>query len=90
MERAGNPPPNVLLMVAMAFAAWVLLYMVVVGVWSWHGQRSEIFTESVHRPQVASLADEPAAQLAIRKRAKVSRRRQRGTWLTARVFRSTI
>jgi len=90
MERAGNPPPNVLLMVAMAFAAWVLVYMVVVSVWSWHSHPSVTITESEHRPQVAALADRPAAQLPIRKRAKVSRRRQHGTSLAARVFRSTI
>jgi hypothetical protein len=90
MERAGNSPPNVLLMVAMAFAAWGLVYMVVISVWSWHSHRSQTFTESVHLPQVAALAATPAAQLPIRKRAKASRRRQHGTSLAARVFRSTI
>jgi len=90
MERAGNPPPNVLLMVAMAFAAWGLVYMVVVSVWSWQSPSSQTFIESEHRPQAATLTDKPAAQLLIRKRAKVRRRRQHGPSLAARVFRSTI
>jgi len=41
MDRAGNPPPNVLLMVAMALTAWGLVYMAATSVWSWHTQLSK-------------------------------------------------
>jgi hypothetical protein len=41
MERAGNPPPNVLFMLSMALGAWILVYVAVASVWSWHTDRSE-------------------------------------------------
>jgi len=89
MDRAGNPPPNVLLMVAMALAAWGLLYMAATSVWSWHTQLSKTIIESKYSPQVATFADKPEAK-SIRRHAKVSRRRRlRRTSLAARVFRPT-
>jgi len=74
MDRAGNPPPNVLLMLAMALAAWGLVYMAATSVWSWHTELSNTTIESVHSPQIATIADKPKAK-PMRKRAKVNRRR---------------
>jgi hypothetical protein len=88
MDRAGNPTPNVLLMVAMALAAWGLLYMAATSVWSWHTQLSKTIIESKYSPQVATFADKPEAK-SIRRHAKVSRRRLRRTSLAAPVFRPT-
>jgi hypothetical protein len=34
MERAGNPTPNVLLLLSMAFGAWGLVYVAAASVWS--------------------------------------------------------
>ena len=89
MDRARNPPPNVLLMVAMALAAWGLVYMAATSVWSWHTRLSRTIIESEHHPQVAIIADRPEAR-PTRRRAKISRRRPRRTSLAARVFRPTI
>jgi hypothetical protein len=90
MERAGNPTPNVLLMLSIAVGVWVLVYVAAASVWSWQRDRSEIVTESKHHQQVAAIADKGAAKLSNRRRAKVNRRRAHGTSLAARVFRSTI
>jgi len=89
MDRAGNPPPNVLLMLAMALAAWGLVYMAATSVWSWHTELSNTTIESVHSPQIATIAEKPEAK-PMRKRAKVNRRRPRRTSLTARVLRPAI
>ena len=89
MERAGNSPPNVLLMLGIALGVWVLVFVAAAGVWSWH-DRSETVTEGQHHQQVAAVAGKGEAKLTIRKRAKVNRRRPHGTSLAARVFRSTI
>ena len=93
MERAGNPTPNVLLMLSMALGAWVLVYVAAASVWSWRTDRSEIVTESKHHQQVAAasaVADKGEPKVSTRRRAKVNRRRPHGTSLAARVFRSTI
>ena len=90
MQRAGNPPPNVLLMLCMALGVWVLVFVAAAGVWSWHADRTETVIESEHHQQVAAVADKGEAKLPIRRRAKVNRRRPHGTSLAARVFRSTI
>jgi hypothetical protein len=90
MERAGNPTPNVLLMLSMALGVWVLVYVAAASVWSWRTNRSEIVTESKHHQQVAAVSDKGGAKLSTRRRAKVSRRRPHGNSLAARVFRSTI
>jgi hypothetical protein len=90
MERAGNPTPNVLLMLSIALGVWVLVYVVAASVWSWQKDRSEIVTESKHHQQVAAVADEGEPKLSNRRRAKVNRRRSHGPSLAARVFRSTI
>jgi hypothetical protein len=85
MDRARNPPPNVLLMVAMALAAWGLVYMAATSVWSWHTQLSKTIIESEYSPQVATFADKKP----VRRHAKVSRRRSRRASLAARVIRPT-
>jgi hypothetical protein len=95
MERAGNPTPNVLLMLSMALGAWVLVYVAAASVWSWRTDRSEIVTESKHHQQVAAAAVTAVADIgepkhSTRRRARVNRRRPHGTPLAARVFRSTI
>jgi len=92
MERAGNPTPNVLLMLSMALGAWVLVYVAAASVWSWRTDHSEIVTESKHHQQVAAIAvaDKGEPKVSTRRRAKVNRRRPHGTSLAARVFRSTI
>ena len=95
MERAGNPTPNVLLMLSMALGAWVLVYVAAASVWSWRTDPSEIVTEGKHYQQVAAagvavVADRGEPKVSTRRRAKVNRRRPHGTSLAARVFRSTI
>jgi len=90
MERAGNPTPNVLLMLSIALAVWVLVYVAATSVWSLRKGRSEIVTESKHYQQVAAIADRVETKLPTRRRTKVNRRRPQGTSLVARVFRSTI
>jgi ABC-type lipoprotein release transport system permease subunit len=90
MERAGNPIPNVLLMLSIALGVWVLVYVAAASVWSWQKDRSEIVTESKHHQQVAVVAHKAEAKLQTRRRAKVNHRRPRATSLAARVFRSTI
>jgi hypothetical protein len=94
MERAGNPTPNVLLMLGMALGAWALVCVAAASVWSWRTDRSEIVTESKHHQQVAAavtpVVDKGEPKLSTRRRAKVNRRRLHGTSLAARVFRSTI
>jgi hypothetical protein len=90
MERAGNPTPNVLLMLSMALGVWVLVYVAAASVWTWRTDRSKIVTESKHHQQVAAVADKGEAKLSTRRRAKVNRRRPHATSLAARVFRSTI
>lgn len=90
MERAGNPIPNVLLMLSIALGVWVLVYVAAASVWSWQKGRSEIVTESKHHQQVAVVADKAETKLPTRRRAKVNRRRPRATSLAAQVFRSTI
>ena len=57
MERAGNPTPNVLLMLSMALGAWGLVYVAAASVWSWRTDRSEIVTEGKHHQQVAAAGD---------------------------------
>jgi hypothetical protein len=91
MERAGNPTPNVLLMLSMALGAWVLVYAAAASVWSWRTDRSEIVTEGKHHQQVATAAaDKSESRMSARRRARANRRRPRGTSLASRVFRSTI
>ena len=90
MERAGNPSPNVLLMLGMALGVWALVYVAAASVWSWRTDRSQTVTESEHHQQVAAIPDKREARLPTRKHAKVNRRRSHGTSLAARVFRSTI
>jgi ABC-type lipoprotein release transport system permease subunit len=90
MERAGNPTPNVLLMLSIALGVWALVCVAAVSVWSWQTHRSEIVTESNHHQQVAAVSDKGEAKFSTRRHAKVNRRRPHSTSLAARVFRSTI
>jgi hypothetical protein len=90
VERAGNPSPNVLLMLSMALGVWVLVYVAAANVWSWRTDRSETVTESEHHQHLAAIPDKREIRLRTRKHAKVNRRRSHGTSLAARVFRSTI
>jgi len=90
MEGAGNRPPNVLLMIAMALGIWALVYVAAASVWSWHTQRPESITESEHHQQVGALDATEEAKLPRRRRAKVGRRRHYRTSLASRVFRPTI
>src|SRR5215813_10418764 len=73
MERAGNPTPNVLLMLSIALVVWVLVYVAATSVWSWQKDRSEIVTESKHRQQVAAVAGRVEAKPPTRRRTKVNR-----------------
>ena len=91
MKREGNPTPNVLLLLSMALGVWALMYVAAASVWSWRTDHFEIVTESKHHQQVAAaIADRNEARMPARRRARVNRRRPRGTSLAARVFRSTI
>lgn len=91
MERAGNPTPNVLLMLSMALGVWVLVCVTAASVWSWWTDRSEIVTESKHHQQVATaVTDRSESRTPARRRARANSRRPRGTPLASRVFRSTI
>ena len=86
MERAGNPTPNVLLMLSMALGRG--------GSCTWQRQAFGLGElESKHHQQVAAasaVADKGEPKVSTRRRAKVNRRRPHGTSLAARVFRSTI
>jgi hypothetical protein len=94
MERAGKsnePLPNTALglglALAVSLAMWGLLYVGIVSVWPRQANHIAVEGESV--PHVASLINEPIAQLPVRGRAKVTRKTRHGSRVLARVFNRT-
>jgi hypothetical protein len=93
MESPDNlhePAPNLRLGLAVAIglsaAMWGLIYLGVASVWPWLANRPDIAVEGQGVPHLASLADQPQAQLPTGTRVRATRQRQRGPYLAARVF----
>jgi hypothetical protein len=84
-DEAGQPAPNVLLMLAMAVGTWGLVYLGVASLWPRQGPTLAV--ESVHALQLASLTDRPQVKSPTRTGVKAKRTRRIGPSLAQRVFR---
>jgi hypothetical protein len=89
-EDSTEPPPNVLLIVAMAAGIWVLMFLGAASVWSWQARPSDIGIETEYVPQFASIIDRSSAKLATRIGAKSNRKKHSRTSLATRLFRPTV
>ena len=89
-DNLNEPAPNVGLGLAVAVALslglWGLIYLGAASVWSRLVDHSVIAVEREGVPHLASLADQPRAQLPTGIRVKATRKRRRGPHLAARVF----
>jgi hypothetical protein len=89
-ENLHEPAPNLRLGLAVAMglsaAMWGLIYLGVASVWPWLANRPDIAVEGQGVPHLASLADQPRAQLPTGIWVKATRKRRRGPNLASRVF----
>jgi len=89
-DNLNEPTPNLRLGFAVAVglsaAMWGLIYLGVASAWLWLANRPDISVEGQGVPHLASLADQPRAQLPTGTRVKATRKRRRDPHLAARVF----
>ena len=86
-NKANEPVPNVLLMLAMAAGMWGLVYLGVASVWPREVNRPSVAVERENVPHLASLTNQPQAKLPTRNKLKAKRKRRMGPSLAERVFK---
>jgi hypothetical protein len=72
----------------LSLAIWGLLYLAVASVWP-TPNHPDLIVEGESVPHVASLADQPRAQMPTRTKRKAKRQNRPGPSLAVRVLRSS-